>query len=226
MFEDEIKMEEKSSNWIPMAMAMGLVVALVGGLVYFIMESKRTVSEAEAQQLAGAVLKAQGPGLVHFHVGQVKPSVDEKPYDPHYKLLAKAGVVTLGKPTDKGINVELTTAGKDLLDQIGAKEEKNPDGTEAYTAPLANRELVKVTKIDMLNPGRANIAYEWKWAPNSLGLDFDINSPEMQSLTNWDRLTLIQKYGAAYYKEGKIKNDSIALVWDDQKKQWKLYQGD
>ena len=226
MFEDEIKMEEKSSNWVPLLMALGLVVALAGGLVYFIMESKRTVTEAEAQQVANALLTAQGPGTVHFHVGQVKPSVDEKPFDPHYKLLAKAGIVKLGKPTVNGLSVTLTPAGKEILDACGAKEEKNPDGTEAYTVPLAQRKLVKIAKIQMLNPGRANMEYAWKWEPTKLGDDFDVNSPEMQSLNNWDRITLIDKYGASYYKDGKLKTNTIALVWDDKKSVWRPYQGD
>lgn len=223
MFEDEIKMEERSSNWVPMAMALGLVIALVGGVIYFVLEAKRSVSEAEAAQVATAVLKAQGPELVHFHVGELKPSVDEKLTDPHYRLLEKIGVVKVGKQDKKGrVPVELTAEGKTLLDACGKEEEKNPDGSAGLTVTLANRKLVKVTKIEMLSPGRARIAYEWNWQPTKLGDDFDVNSKYVAAMNTWDRLTLIQKYGVDYYAQSQVKTDTIAVVWDEQRKAWKL----
>ena len=226
MFEDEIKMEEKSSNWVPIAMALGLVLALAGGIAYFVMEAKRSVSEAEAAQVAAAVLKAQGPEQIHFHVGTLKPSVDEKLTDPHYRLLDKIGVINVGKPDKKGLlPVALTPEGKALLDACGKTAEKNPDGSEGVTATLADRKLIKVTRVEMLSPGRARIEYEWNWAPTQLGSDFDVNSKYVASMNSWDKLTLIQKYGVDYYADSKVKTDSIAVVWDDDHKAWKLAGG-
>ena len=226
MFEDEIKMEEKSSNWVPMAMALGLVLALAGGIIYFVLEAKRSVSEAEAAQVATALLKAQGPEQVHFHVGQLKPSVDEKLTDPHYRLLDKIGVVKVGKPDKKGIvPVVLTPEGKALLDACGNTAEKNADGSQGMTVTLANRKLVKVTKVEMLSPGRARIDYEWIWVPTELGSAFDVNSKYVVAMSSWDRLTLIQKYGVDYYAEAKPRTDTVAVVWDEAHKSWKLAGG-
>jgi hypothetical protein len=226
MFEDEVKMEEKSSNWVPMAMALGLVLALAGGIAYFIIEAKRNVSEAEAAQVAAAVLKAQGPEQIHFHVGTLKPSVDEKLTDPHYRLLDKIGVVHVGKPDKKGLlPVALTPEGKAMLAACGNTEERNADGSKGMTVTLANRKLLKVTRIDMISPGRARIEYEWNWVPTQLGDDFDVNSKYVAAMNTWDRLTLIQKYGVDYYADSKAKKDSIAVVWDQDHKTWKLAGG-
>ena len=144
MFEAEMKMEEKSGNVVPVLMVTALLVALVGGIGYFVVESQRSLSEVEAVEAARTAIAAQGPQKVHFHVGYIKPSPDELPFDPHYRLLEKAGVVKLGKPTYKGVDVELTPAGEALLKACGASEEKNPDGTEAFTVTLAERKLIKV----------------------------------------------------------------------------------
>ncbi len=221
MFEDEIKMEEKSSNVIPLLMALGLVVAIVGGIGYFIMESKRSVSQQEASRIVSDILKAQGPAKVHFHVGKVEPSMDEKPFDPHYRLLEKIGMVKLGKPTYKGIDVTLTSKGAEELKACNALEEKNADGSDAYTVPLANRKLVAVNKVEMSRPGVAQVAYTWNWQPTQLGDDFDANSKVMSTLPVWDRTVLIQKYGADFYKDAEAKKVVINLAWDDKSKTWK-----
>lgn len=221
MFEDEIKMEEKSSNVAPLLVAIGLVLAVAGGIAYFILGSKRSMSDAEATQVANSLLNAEGPERLHFEVGFVEPSVNEKPFDPQYRFLQKIGVVKLGKPSAKGLDVTLTPGGQELLKESGATEEKNSDGTEGYTAPIANRKLLKVSRIEMLNPGRANIEFEWNWEPTKLGWSFDVGSPEMASMNSWDRGLLIQKYGADYYKDSKVKKKAVALIWDDTNNTWK-----
>lgn len=221
MFEEEIKMEEKSSNVVPLLMAIVLVGLLVGGIGYFVVESRRSVSEPEAQKAASAMIAAQGPQRVHFHVGFVKPSPDEQPFDPHYRLLEKAGVVKLSKPTYKGVDVKLTPEGQELLKLCGAKEEKNADGTEAYTVTLAERKLIKVAGIEMVNPTTAKIDYEWNWQPTALGLKFDVNSAEMMALPIWDTAVLIQKYGSTYYKDSKVKTTTMVLLWDEKAKAWR-----
>ena len=224
MFEDEIKMEEKSSNVMPLLMALGLIVAIIGGIGYFIMESKRTLTQEQATQVVADLLKAQGPTTVHFHAGgRIESSMDEKPLDPHYRLLEKVGVVSLGKPTYKSLDVKLTPEGLKELKLCGAKEEKNADGTDAYTVPLANRKLIAVSKIDMPRPGMAKVEYSWSWDPTPLGKDFDANSKAMASLNVWDRTLLIQKYGADFYVGAEPKKVAITLAWDDKIKNWKPF---
>ncbi len=224
MFEDEIKMEEKSSNVVPLLMALALIAAIVGGIGYFIVESKRSLSQEQAQQLVSAILKAQGPAKVHFHAGgRVEPSMDEKPFDPHYRLLEKVGVVKLGKPTYKGLEVKITPEGLAELKQCGATEEKNADGTDAYTVPLANRKLIAVNKIDMQRPGLAKVEYTWNWEPTKLGQEFDANSKTMNTLTVWDRTLIIQKYGGDFYKDSEPKKVAVTLAWDAKTKAWKPF---
>ncbi len=221
MFEDEIKMEEKSSNVVPLLAALGLVIAIGATLTYFIMESKRTVSEAEALQAATEALKAQGPVTVHFEVGQIGRGTPEDPFGPHYKILQKIGVLKPAKPTAKGIDSALTPDGKKLLEQCGATPEKGSDGTDAYTVPLAQRKLIKITKIEMPHPGRANIEFQWNWEPTPMGQYFDVGSPQFASMSLYERSVLIEKYGADYYKDSKVKTRSLALIWDDKGKVWK-----
>ncbi len=224
MFEDEIKMEEKTSNVMPLLMALGLIVAIVGGIGYFVMESKRTLTQEQATQVISELLKAQGPAKVHFHAGgRIEPSADEKPFDPHYRLLEKAGVVTLGKPTYKGLEVKLTPDGLKELKQCGATEEKNADGTDAYTVPLANRKLLSVSKIEMPRPGMAKVEYAWNWQPTPLGNEFDANSKAMGALSVWDRTLIIQKYGGDFYQNAEPKKVAITLTWDDKVKGWKPF---
>jgi len=224
VFEDEIKMEEKSSNVMPLLMALGLIVAIVGGIGYFILESKRTLTQKEATQVVSDLLKVQGPAKVHFHAGgRVEPSMDEKPFDPHYRLLEKVGVVTLGKPTYKGLEVKITPEGLEELKQCGATADKNADGTDAYTVPLAKRKLVEVSKVEITRPGMAKVEYTWNWEPTRLGQDFDANSKAMASLSVWDRTLLIQKYGADFYKDSEPKKVAITLSWDSKTNSWKPF---
>ena len=224
MFEDEIKMEEKSSNIIPLLMAIGLAIAIIGGIGYFILESNRTLTQEQATQIVNDILKSQGQAKVHFHAGgRIEASMDEKPFDPHYKLLEKLGVVKLGKPTYKGLEVTITPEGMAELQKCGAELDKNADGTDAVTVPLATRKLIAVNKIDMPRPGMARVDYTWNWIPTKLGEDFDANSKVMATLPVWDRTVLIQKYGADFYKDAEPKKVSITLAWDDKIRNWKPY---
>ncbi|HSE48260.1 MAG TPA: hypothetical protein VLA96_03530 [Terriglobales bacterium] len=220
MFEEEIKFEEKQSNIMPLLMVLTLIIGVAAVLGYFIMESRRTVSEDEALAASKASITAMGAQKVHFHVGFVKPSPDEQPFDPHYRLLEKAGFVKLGTPTYQGLDVKLTPAGEEMLQAAGAQPEKNKDGTTGYTVTLAERQLIKVARVEMISPQKAVVEYEWNWKPTALGLVFDANSPEMTKLPIYDAAVLMQKYGSTYYKESKVKTTAFTLLWDENNKKW------
>jgi hypothetical protein len=185
------------------------------------MERTRTVSEQEALAAAKTQIAARGSEKVHFHVGFVKPGIDE-PFDPHYRLLEKAGLVKLGKPTYRGLDVKLTPTGTALLQACGAREEKGKDGTVAYTVPLAERKLLEVTKVEMANPREAVVEYAWSWQPTPLGLVFDINSQAMAKLPINDSAVLIQKYGATYYQDQKPRTSTLRLHWDQKSRTWRM----
>jgi len=203
MFEQEIEMEKHQSAVGPLLLIAGLIVAVVGVAGYFLIQNHKVITTQEATDLAVAVLKAQGPATVHFHAGMVIASVDEKPHDPHYRLLEKAGLIKLGKDTGRWgttTPVAITAKGQELLKQIqGVSQSKEKDGTAAYVVPIAERKLVAISKINKIGTGRATVEITWKWGPNQLGELFDASGPMVKSFNTWDRATLIQKYGAKFY---------------------------
>jgi hypothetical protein len=148
------------------------------------------------------------------------PSVDEKPRDPHYRLLEKIGVVKTAKTSGGGTMVTVTPLGERLTASIpGFKKWKNADGTTSYAIPVAERQLVDVSKITMNGVNDAIVEYTWKWVPNKLGDDFDAAGSLVKSFNTWDRATLIDKYGADFY-HGDPTRASVNLVRTD--KGWKI----
>src|SRR5579864_1694031 len=150
LFAAEIEMEGKSSNFFPIVLIAGLVIVVGGAIYYFVKGARDVLTVPVATTSLNQVLKAQGPATIHFSTGTVVSSVNEKPQDPHYKLLAKAGIVNT-KPKAKdsiSLIVSLTGAGETLLNGIdGVKKGTNEDGTTSYLVPLAQRKLVSVDKV-------------------------------------------------------------------------------
>jgi hypothetical protein len=64
---------------------------------------------AEASGLIASSLKQGGPVTFQFKVGPVIGSVQDRPHDANYRLLEKAGLITIGK--DKGRNSDHDDAG-------------------------------------------------------------------------------------------------------------------
>ena len=206
MFEQEVELEKRESSVVPLLLIVAMIVAIVGAAGYFVWQNKQVLSNADASNAIATVLREQGPATVRFHVGLVKPSVAEKPEDPHYRLLEKAGVVKLGKSKDRVFPVALTSDGEKLLAQIpGVSKSKEKDGTDVYLVPLAERRVVEVSKVTMNSPTRASVIYSWKWEPNKLGNLFDASGSLLKSFNTWDRATLIDKYGANFYHADPTK---------------------
>ncbi len=218
MFEQEIEMEKKSSI-IPLLLIVSLIVAVVGIAIYFVIQSRKVLTTAEANSLVVGILDGQGPITLHFQTGIVKGS--EKPRDPHYRLLEKAGYLKLGKDTsDWKTPVSLTPKGQAFLaDLSGVKKSKNKDGNDEYAVPLAQRKLVEIGKVTMLTPSKATVQYTWKWDPNKAGELFDAAGPAVKAFNTWDRSTLIDKYGAHFYHDAPTKV-TVALIKTD--KGWQL----
>jgi hypothetical protein len=218
MFEQELEMEKRQSSVVPLLLIVTLILVIVGVAGYYVLESRKVLSREEAGEVAAAVLKAQGPATLRFHTGVIRSSVDDKPHDPHYRLLEKAGLVRIGKDTGeyKSITpVELTAEGKHLLDEIsGVTKGKEKDGTTVYSVPLAERQLVAVTAVEMINPTRSTVDITWKWEPNKLGNLFDASGSMAKGFNTWDRSILIQKYGADFY-HGDATKVTLALTRGD-----------
>jgi len=203
MFEQELEMERKESSVVPLLLILTLIIAVVGVAGYYIIQNRKVLSMAEATQVATSVLKDQGPATLHFHTGLVKSSVNDNPEGPHYRLMEKAGLITVGKAQGQyktTYPIALTEAGKEMMKRIdGVTTSEEKDGSQLYDVPLAERKLVAISNIKMINPNRANITITWNWKTNPMGELLDAGGPTVKSFNTWDRSTLIDKYGANFY---------------------------
>jgi hypothetical protein len=221
LFAAEIAME-KQTNFFPLILIAGLMLVVGGTIYYFVKGARDVLTPSVATTTVNQILDSQGPATIRFSTGNVTSSVNEKPQDPHYKLLAKTGVLIAKAKGASAENVTLTDAGEKLLSAIdGVQKSKNPDGTTSYLVPLAQRNLVSVDKITMVKPHLAQVDYTWKWAPNRLGKEFDASGSLVKSFSTWDRATLIKSYGVDFYSAAPTKV-SVVLVEADNGT-WKPY---
>jgi len=225
LFAAEIEMENKSSNFLPLVFIFGLVIVVGGAIFYFVKGARDVLTVPVATTTINKILGAQGPATVRFSTGTVVSSLNEKPMDPHYKLLAKAGVITTKPKGYNSLIVALNPAGEKLFSQInGVQKVTNPDKTVSYVVPLAERKLVEVNKVTMIRPHLAQVDYTWKWAPNRLGTEFDASGSLVKSFTTWDRATLIKTYGVDFYGAAPTKANIVLMEGTDGN--WKPYTGD
>lgn len=223
LFAAELEMENRSHNFLPLLLVAGLVFVVGGTIFYFVKGARDVLTVPVATTTINNILKAQGPATIRFSTGTVVPSVNEKPEDPHYKLLAKAGVITTAKAKSAtSLIVAMTGPGEQLLSNInGMQKGKNPDGSTSYLVPLAERKLVSIDKVTMVKPHLAQVEYTWKWAPNRLGNEFDASGSLVKSFTTWDRATLIKSYGVDFYSADPTKASIVVMEATDGT--WKPY---
>ena len=222
LFAAEVEMERKSSDLGPLIMALALLAVVGGTIFYFFKTAREVLTVPVATSAVNDILKAQGGGQINFSIGTIVSSVNEKPMDPHYKLLAKAGILVIKPRSWNSIITTLTPAGEKLLGEIaGAEKSKNSDGNVTYSVPLAERKIVQIDKITMIKPHLARVEYTWRWVPNRLGKEFDASGDLVHSFNTWDRGTLIKNYGVDFYSAAPTKT-SIALA-ETKDGVWKPY---
>ncbi|HME32813.1 MAG TPA: hypothetical protein VKG65_08695 [Terriglobales bacterium] len=225
LFAAEVEMESKTSNLLPLVLILALVFVVGGTIVYFVKGARDVLTVPVATTAINQILQAQGPSTVRFSTGTVVSSINEKPLDPHYKLLAKAGIVTTKPKGYNSLIVVLNPAGEKLFSQItGVQKSTNPDKTVTYLVPLAERKLVEVNKVTMIKPHLAQVEYTWKWEPNRLGKEFDASGSLAKSFATWDRATLIKSYGVDFYSAAPTKASIVLMETKDGN--WKPYMGD
>jgi hypothetical protein len=216
MFEQELEFEKRTSSVVPLLLIVALIIFIVGVAGYFVWQNKQVLSTTDAANVVAASLKGQGPATVRFHTGLVKASVEERIEGPHYRLLDKAGLATVGKSNGRATPILLTAQGQRLIAEIpGVTKIKEKDGTDLYVIPLAERRLDGISKITMAGGMRATVEYTWRWDPNKLGNLFDASGSLVKSFNTWDRGTLIDKYGANYY-HGDPTKVVVTMVKNDQ----------
>jgi hypothetical protein len=221
MFEAEVEMERRSS-FLPLLLLMCLAGAIVGIVAYLILQvrERTPLSAQQASGIVAAALEGPGPATIHFRTGLVISSVNEKPGDPNYRLLEKAGIIKTAKAARNGVLVSLTPGGERLMTTLpDVKKWKETDGTFSYQIPLARRQLVSISSVTMNGLNDATVAYTWKWVPNQLGDVFDAGGPLVKSFNLWDRQTLINKYEADFY-HGDPTKSTLTLARADRT--WKI----
>src|SRR5271165_3224316 len=222
LFAAEVEMEGKSSNFGPLLMILALVLAVGGTIFYFVKTSREVLTAPVATNSINEILKSEAGGKIHFSVGTIVSSVNEKPMDPHYKLLAKAGILTIKPKSWNSIYSTLTPAGEKVLAGIqGVDKSKASDGNTSYVVPLAERKIVAIDKITMLKPHLARVDYTWKWDANRLGKEFDASGDAVHSFNTWDRGTLIKDYGVDFYSAAPSKASIVLAETKDGV--WKPY---
>jgi hypothetical protein len=222
LFAAEIEMEKQSSNIFPLLLIFGLIIVVGGTIYYFVKGARDVLTTQAATASVNKILASQSAATLRFTTGTVTSSVNEKPLDPHYKLLAKAGIVTTKPQDGAALIVELTGPGQNLLGGItDIQKSKNADGTTSYLVPLAARGLVSIDKITMIRPHLAQVDYTWKWQPNRLGEEFDASSSLVKSFSSWDRATLIKSYGVDFYSAPPTKASAVLMEANDGT--WKPY---
>lgn len=217
MFEAEIELEKKESSIVPLLLVLvlaGLIIGGIGGVVYMVVQTKRGLPEQDVATIVSKQLKDEGPAKTRFYTGLVKQSAGEKVLDPHYKLLEKVGIIDFKLQKDKySAKVTLTPEGEKKMTAFGARvtpPEKPTDDTE-YVVPLAERQLVAITQIKMDGPNRATVEYTWKWNPNELGQSFDAAGSLVKGFGTYERMALIDKYGAAFYNADPVKASTLLV---------------
>ncbi len=222
LFAAEIEMEKKSSSLFPILFVSLLVLVVGGTIYYFVKGAKETLTQPVATASVNQILKGQGAAVIRFSTGTIVASMNEKPTDPHYKLLTKAGVLATKQKSWNTIISALTPAGQKLLDGInGVQKTTNSDKTVTYQVPLAERKLVAIDKIEMIRPHLARVTYSWRWEPNRLGQEFDASGELVKGFNTWDRGTLINSYGVDFYSAAPTH---VTLVLQETKDgSWKPY---
>jgi hypothetical protein len=220
MFEQELELEKRTSSIVPLLLIVVLIVAIAGVSLYFVLQSRKVLTSAEVRPVLLATIEGQAPVTLHFATGMLKSVVDQKPRDPHYRLLEKEGYLKIGKDTNWKTPVALTGKGQAWLADIpGVKKSKNKEDHDEYAVPLAERKLAAIGKITMLSPSKATVEYSWKWQTTKAGDLFDAAGPAVKAFNTWDRSTLIDKYGANFYHAAPTK---VTVLLVNGPKGWEI----
>ena len=220
MFEQELELEKKTSTVIPLLLIVGLIVAIASVSVYFVLQNRKVLSTAEVSPVIQSNIDNLGPVTLTIATGDLKPEVGQRSTDPHFRLLEKAGYLKLGKEEHGKTPVAWTSNGETWLAGIpGVKKSTNADKNTEYVIPLADRKIVTIGKITMLNPNKATVEYTWKWETTKAGELFDASGPAVKAFNTWDRSTLIDKYGANFYHSEPTK---VLIMVANTQKGWQL----
>lgn len=220
MSEPETEVRNRHAVDVLLVLIVVLTVGLVGIAGYFLSENKTALTPSQAASAVAASLKTHGSTAISFHTGLVKDRPEESPRDLRYRMLERAGVVTVGANQVAGTPVDLTAEGKKLLTQIpGAKRTEEADGAVAYRVPLAEMELVQITNVATSRPGRATVEFTWRWRPTALGESFDASGTVVRAFNSQEQMELMDKYGVRFYRQPP---ETAVVALDKSPQGWRL----
>lgn len=210
MSEPARELEQQRSTILHLLM-VAVTVVLIGVAGYFLLHDRTPLTRSQAMGVVAEALESEGTTTVSFHTGLVRPTPDENPRDPRYRLLVSLGILRVA-PGNSVARVSLTANGRAILSQIrGVKNSADVNGAEAYVVPLATVQLDDISSITMSGRDRAVVDFTWRWNPNKLGEGFDASGLRETTFTSAERALLINKHGARYYHQVPTKAN-IALV--------------
>jgi hypothetical protein len=223
LFAAEVAMEKTTSSFLPMLFVGALIMVVGGTIYYFVKGANSKLTKPVASAAINEILKSQGPATLKFSTGIITSSVNDKPKDPHYKALAKVGVLVVKPKSWNSIISTMTPEGQKLLESIKGveKSQSGKEGIVTYRVPLAERILVDITSIQMINPHLARVEYTWQWKPNRLGREFDASAELVKGFSTWDRQTLIKDYGVDFFSAPPAKVSIVLMQTKDET--WKPY---
>jgi hypothetical protein len=211
MSEPETNSRSKSTAIVSI-LTVTLTVVLVAIAGYLLTERTRVPTASQAAGVITQMLKSHGPTTVSFQTGFLQTSPDSNECDPRYKLLERAGIVTIENVASEGARVTLKPNGTAILKEIsGVRQSPGSGSRVAYVVPLADMRLVDISNIAMLKPNRAIVRFTWEWNPNPVGESFDAFGALMKGFSKEDRAILADQCGVRSYS-GKPTLATVALV--------------
>jgi len=120
MFEAELEMEKKQGGGFgPVLIIVLMVLVVFGGVGYLVWQGRQTLKPEEAAPIITAAWMEKGPAKVTFHTGLVTPDVNETTSDPHYRLMAKLGLITTKPAKNGSLQADLTPEGEGVVTTVG-----------------------------------------------------------------------------------------------------------
>jgi len=117
---------------------------------------------------------------------------------PKYAVLEKAGLISI-RNTGTSTEALTTTKGDRVFKEVGARVMDSADlkslngqtrcNFHSWAIPIATKEMLDLSVSPTENNG-ADVVYNWKWTPNTIGENFTIDNDVYRSLNRHQQETL------------------------------------
>jgi len=135
---------------------------------------------------------------IYVDLGYLNGHCGQSPALPKYAALEKAGLISI-RDTGTSTEVLTTSKGDRVFKEVGAHVMDSADlkslngqtrcNFHSWVIPIATKEMLDLTVTPTENNG-ADVVYNWKWNPNTIGDHFKIDSDTYRSLNRHQQETL------------------------------------